>query len=634
MGYGYDPEETTGQEHMDDTAPESGEQEYTDSAQKTDASDMSAYSGVSDDTSAYSSGSTGAADNAQNASDNTQDTFNSASDAEQGVQPSRSRYEYQNYYNDRYRGDDSKQKYGYQPGVQQTPAPKKRDSAGKWIAVSALVVIFVCVCIGIGLIGVYSIRSANQLDSASVGVLEVAPDAGDDAKNQEDDGNHAATDSPERSEAGRSGDSSLTEDTTTGDGQVAAASEIAQQQSASAVVTDVTQVVEAVMPACVSITNNFTQTVQDFWGQTYSQDETASGSGIIIGENEQELLIVTNNHVVDSTEQLYVQFINGETVEAQVKGTDASADLAVVAVKLDTIANSTKQEICIARMGDSDSLKIGEPAIAIGNALGYGQSVTTGVISALNRKIESSNSEEGTSLIQTDAAINPGNSGGALLNMRGEVIGINSNKIGGSSIEGMGYAIPISTARPIIEDLMERQTRTKYSEEERGYLGISRINVTSDLSENFSMPQGIFVAQVYSGTGAEAAGLVRGNIVVAFDGVTVQDQEELTKQMQYYKAGESVEITIMVNSANGYQQKNVTVTLSSYDQINAARLHRKANRDKERNRDGWARAAVIPVLRIARVNSNHFCTGDSSLEKVYLSQERSCIILLIAESGR
>ena len=577
MGYGYDPEETTGQEHMDDTAPESGEQEYTDSAQKTDASDMSAYSGVSDDTSAYSSGSTGAADNAQNASDNTQDTsdntqdtFNSASDAEQGAQPSRSRYEYQNYYNDRYRGDDSKQKYGYQPGVQQTPAPKKRDSAGKWIAVSALVVIFVCVCIGIGLIGVYSIRSANHLDSASVGVLEVAPDAGDDAKNQEDDGNHAATDSPERSEVGLSGDSSLTEDTTTGDGQVAAASEIAQQQSASAVVTDVTQVVEAVMPACVSITNNFTQTVQDFWGQTYSQDETASGSGIIIGENEQELLIVTNNHVVDSTEQLYVQFIDGETVEAQVKGTDASADLAVVAVKLDTIADSTKQEICIARMGDSDSLKIGEPAIAIGNALGYGQSVTTGVISALNRKIESSNSEEGTSLIQTDAAINPGNSGGALLNMRGEVIGINSNKIGGSSIEGMGYAIPISTARPIIEDLMERQTRTKYSEEERGYLGISCINVTSDLSENFSMPQGIFVAQVYSGTGAEAAGLVRGNIVVAFDGVTVQNQEELTKQMQYYKAGESVEITIMVKSANGYQQKNVTVTLSSYDQINAA----------------------------------------------------------------
>lgn len=582
MGYGYDPEETTGQEHMDDTAPEIGGQEYTDSAQEyTDsaqnagASDRSAYNGSSDDTSAYSSESAGVADTAadisgQECTDSAQNTSDSAPDTDQGEQPSRSRYEYHNYYNDRYRGDDSKRKYGYQPGVQQTPAPKKGDSAGKWIAVGALVVIFVCVCIGIGLIGVYSIQTVNQQESPSVGVLEMAPDAGDNAEIQKNDGNSAATDSSESTEAGLSGDSSLTEGTTTEDGQVAAAPEIAQQQGASAVVTDVTQVVESVMPACVSITNNFTQTVQDFWGQIYSQDETASGSGIIIGENEQELLIVTNNHVVDSTEQLYVQFIDGETVEAQVKGTDASADLAVIAVKLDTIADSTKQEICIAKMGDSDSLKIGEPAIAIGNALGYGQSVTTGVISALNRKIESSNSEEGTSLIQTDAAINPGNSGGALLNMRGEVIGINSNKIGGSSIEGMGYAIPISTARPIIEDLMERQTRTKYSEEERGYLGISCINVTSDLSENFSMPQGIFVAQVYPGTGAEAAGLVRGNIVVAFDGVTVQSQEELTKQMQYYKAGESVEITIMVNSANGYQQKNVTVTLSSYDQINAA----------------------------------------------------------------
>lgn len=589
MGYGYDPEETTGQEHMDDTAPEIGGQEYTDSAQNAGASDRSAYNGSSDDTSAYSSESAGVADTAadisgqeytdsaqntsdstQNTSDSAQNTSDSAPDTDQGEQPSRSRYEYHNYYNDRYRGDDSKRKYGYQPGVQQTPAPKKGDSAGKWIAVGALVVIFVCVCIGIGLIGVYSIQTVNQQESPSVGVLEMAPDAGDNAEIQKNDGNSAVTDSSESTEAGLSGDSSLTEGTTTEDGQVAAAPEIAQQQSASAVVTDVTQVVESVMPACVSITNNFTQTVQDFWGQIYSQDETASGSGIIIGENEQELLIVTNNHVVDSTEQLYVQFIDGETVEAQVKGTDASADLAVIAVKLDTIADSTKQEICIAKMGDSDSLKIGEPAIAIGNALGYGQSVTTGVISALNRKIESSNSEEGTSLIQTDAAINPGNSGGALLNMRGEVIGINSNKIGGSSIEGMGYAIPISTARPIIEDLMERQTRTKYSEEERGYLGISCINVTSDLSENFSMPQGIFVAQVYPGAGAEAAGLVRGNIVVAFDGVTVQSQEELTKQMQYYKAGESVEITIMVNSANGYQQKNVTVTLSSYDQINAA----------------------------------------------------------------
>ena len=352
-------------------------------------------------------------------------------------------------------------------------------------------------------------------------------------------------------------------------------------------------VAQATMSSIVAITSVSVQEIPSFFGYETRQYQSAgSGSGIIVGENDSELLIATNNHVVSGATTLTVCFAGSDVgaeeetqamasssdgdadvdnaVSAKIKGTDEENDLAVVAVEKSDIPDETMDEIKIAQMGSSDDLVVGEQVVAIGNALGYGQSVTTGVISALNTKIESTNSEEGTSQIQTDAAINPGNSGGALLNMRGEVIGINSNKIGGSSIEGMGYAIPISTARPIIEDLMERQTRTKYSEEERGYLGISCINVTSDLSENFSMPQGIFVAQVYSGTGAEAAGLVRGNIVVAFDGVTVQNQEELTKQMQYYKAGESVEITIMVNSANGYQQKNVTVTLSSYDQINAA----------------------------------------------------------------
>lgn len=346
--------------------------------------------------------------------------------------------------------------------------------------------------------------------------------------------------------------------------------------SASGQSLDVSSIAKNAMPSIVAITNKSVQELQDYFSMfsrgsgTQEQEVESQGSGIIIGQNDSELLIATNNHVVEDADTLSVCFVDDQAYEATVKGTDADNDLAVIAVKLSDISDDTMSQIKIAEIGDSDQLQVGEQVVAIGNALGYGQSVTTGVISALNRKIENSNSEEGTSLIQTDAAINPGNSGGALLNMRGEVIGINSNKIGGSSIEGMGYAIPISTARPIIEDLMERQTRTKYSEEERGYLGISCINVTSDLSENFSMPQGIFVAQVYSGTGAEAAGLVRGNIVVAFDGVTVQNQEELTKQMQYYKAGESVEITIMVNSANGYQQKNVTVTLSSYDQINAA----------------------------------------------------------------
>ena len=343
---------------------------------------------------------------------------------------------------------------------------------------------------------------------------------------------------------------------------------------ATGTITGVSDVAAAAMPSVVSITNKSVQEVQNLYSvygygaPTYEQESTSCGSGIIIGKNDSELLICTNNHVVENSTELSVGFADESVCEAVVKDTDASNDLAVVAVKLDDISSDTMDAIKVAEIGDSDKLVVGQQVVAIGNALGYGQSVTTGIVSALNRTIDIDGYQ--ADLIQTDAAINPGNSGGALLNMRGEVIGINSNKIGGSSIEGMGYAIPISTARPIIEDLMERQTRTKYSEEERGYLGISCINVTSDLSENFSMPQGIFVAQVYSGTGAEAAGLVRGNIVVAFDGVTVQNQEELTKQMQYYKAGESVEITIMVNSANGYQQKNVTVTLSSYDQINAA----------------------------------------------------------------
>ena len=349
----------------------------------------------------------------------------------------------------------------------------------------------------------------------------------------------------------------------------------------TAVVNDVTEVVERVMPASVSITNNFTQQVQDFWGQTYSQNEEASGSGIIIGQNDTELLIVTNNHVVDGAEELHVQFIDGEVVEAQVKGTDSAVDLAVIAVELDKIKAETKNAICIAEMGDSDSLKIGEPAIAIGNALGYGQSVTTGVISALNRSLEVSEKGSSTALIQTDAAINPGNSGGALLNIKGQVIGINSSKILGTTVEGMGYAVPISTAKPIIEELMTHETKSRVSDEDRGYLGISCINVTSDLSENFNMPEGIFVAQVYEGTGADKAGLVRGDIITEFDGTAVRSQEDLTRLMGYYKAGETVEITIMQGSPTGYQAKNVQVTLSSYDEVNESTQRSQAEVQQE-----------------------------------------------------
>ena len=237
-------------------------------------------------------------------------------------------------------------------------------------------------------------------------------------------------------------------------------------------------------------------------------------------------------------------------------------DLAVIAVKLDSLDEETKNAICMAKLGDSDSLKVGEPAIAIGNALGYGQSVTTGVISALDRQIEIS--EDGSTtgnLIQTDAAINPGNSGGALLNVKGEVIGINSNKIGGSAIEGMGYAIPISSAEPIIEALMLRETKDKVAEERKGYLGISGINVTTDVANMYGMPLGVYVTQVYEGTAAAQAGMLNGDIIVGFEGSTVGSMEDLQGYLEYYEIGESVEITIMRADSGDYKEQTLTIVL-------------------------------------------------------------------------
>lgn len=335
--------------------------------------------------------------------------------------------------------------------------------------------------------------------------------------------------------------------------------ELKTSKDITAVVTDVTNVVEEVMPSVVSITNK-SEITENYFGRDFTQEGESSGSGIIVGENEKELLLVTNYHVVANTKELSVQFIDGETAMAQVKGTDSSMDLAVIAISLEELKESTKEAIAIAKLGDSDSLKVGEPAIAIGNALGYGQSVTTGVISALNREVEMQsldNAYETTTnvLIQTDAAINPGNSGGALLNVNGEVVGINSNKIGGSVIEGMGYAIPISKAMPIIEQLMVRETRMLVPESQRGYLGISGVNVTSEVSEIYGLPQGIYIAQVHEGTGAEKAGLVKGDIITKFDGVPVNSMEKLTKQLAYYGVGDTATLTIKQGSPTGYQEK-------------------------------------------------------------------------------
>nr|MBQ8253007.1 trypsin-like peptidase domain-containing protein [Lachnospiraceae bacterium] len=314
------------------------------------------------------------------------------------------------------------------------------------------------------------------------------------------------------------------------------------------------------MPSVVSIYGTYMVT-GDFWGYQFQQEDEGSGSGIIVGENEEELLIVTNNHVVADSTSLSVQFVDESTCMAQVKGTDEDVDLAVIAVSIEELSESTKEAIRVATLGDSNALKVGEPAIAIGNALGYGQSVTTGVISAVNRRNTMDEDGESLSLIQTDAAINPGNSGGALLNVYGEVIGINSNKIAGASVEGMGYAIPISTAKPIIEDLMSKKTRIPVDESKKGYLGISGINVTDDVHEMYGLPYGVYIAQVYAGTAAERAGLRKGDIITYFDGESVETMEELSLLLDCTQAGSSVQIGVMVTTSDGYEEQMTEVVL-------------------------------------------------------------------------
>ena len=325
--------------------------------------------------------------------------------------------------------------------------------------------------------------------------------------------------------------------------------------------SDVSDVVEKVMPAMVSIVNNFTETANVF-GQQYTQEEAASGSGIIVGKTDDELLIVSNNHVVESADTLTVTFIDGSEAQAQVKGLDSDMDLAVIAVPLNDLSDDTKNAITVATLGSSDDLKLGEPVIAIGNALGYGQSVTNGIVSALNREITLENGATGT-FIQTNAAINPGNSGGALLNMNGEVIGINSNKIGGTTVEGMGYAIPITSASPIIADLMERQTRTKVAEDEVGYIGISLQEVTSQISQMYNMPEGIYVVSVEEGSAAANAGIMKGDIITKFDGSSISSYSDLQKTLQYYAAGDSATITVQRPQNGEYVSVELNLILGS-----------------------------------------------------------------------
>lgn len=327
----------------------------------------------------------------------------------------------------------------------------------------------------------------------------------------------------------------------------------------SSVTSDISTIVENAMPSIVSITNMSVQKVQSFFGGYQEVPSESAGSGIIVGQNDSELLIVTNNHVVENSETLTVTFCNEESIEAAVKGTDSTRDLAVVAVPLDSIPDDTMSQIKTAVIGNSDSLKVGEPAIAIGNALGYGQSVTTGIISAKERSIEGYDG----SYIQTDAAINPGNSGGALLNINGEVIGINSAKISDSTVEGMGFAIPISDVSDIIQNLMNKETRTKVAENEQGYLGIKGYDVNETGAQMYNMPTGVYIAEVTKNGAADKAGLSKGTIITAFDGNSVTSMDGLKGQLAYYKVGETVTITVQVPENNGeYTESEVEVTLT------------------------------------------------------------------------
>ena len=314
---------------------------------------------------------------------------------------------------------------------------------------------------------------------------------------------------------------------------------------------DVSDIASAVMPSIVSITNRSVQEVQNYFsifgygGQMQPQETESCGSGIIIGENDSELLIVTNYHVVEDADTLSACFIDNQVYEANLKGANPDNDLAVIAIPLENISDDTLSQIKIATVGDSDALKVGEQVVAIGNALGYGQSVTTGIVSATDRTLQteasavSTATEDLPTYIQTDAAINPGNSGGALVNMDGEVIGINSAKLASTEVEGMGYAIPISRVSDIIETLMNETTRTKVSDAEKSSIGITGITVNEAINEAYDIPAGVYVAEVTEGSGADEAGIRQGDVITAFDGKEVTDIQQLQELLQYYSAGET-----------------------------------------------------------------------------------------------
>lgn len=344
-----------------------------------------------------------------------------------------------------------------------------------------------------------------------------------------------------------------------GNGATQLATTKTTSSSSSTSSNDLSGVSKNVMPSIVSITGKFETTSQSWFGQTQSSESEGVGSGIIIGKKDGKILIVTNNHVVADAKSLSVGFVDGKSASATIRGTDSDADLAVVEVDTKNMKSSTLKKIAVITLGDSSKLQTGERAIAIGNALGYGQSVTTGVVSALNREVQYENRT--MKLIQTNAAINPGNSGGALLNSKGEVIGINAAKYSSSSVEGMGFAIPVSSVKDVIENLMNKETLTKVDSDKKGYLNIYGRDVTSTLSETYSVPTGVYVIEVIEGGAADKAGIEKSNVITKINGESVSSMEDLQRKLEYYEKGTEVTLTIQYAKGNEYKEKEVEVTL-------------------------------------------------------------------------
>ena len=378
------------------------------------------------------------------------------------------------------------------------------------------------------------------------------------------------------------------------------------EQSTTKGSLDVSDIAEEALPSIVSITTKSVQEVQSYYGmygmygyapQQQEQEVEGSGSGIIVGKNDDELLIATNYHVVSGADTLSVAFVDGNAVEASVKGFDEERDLAVVSVSLDDIDKDTMDAISVAKIGSSDDLKVGEQVVAIGNALGYGQSVTTGIVSAKNRRMDSDNntvtdgsddSSNGVNLIQTDAAINPGNSGGALLNMEGEVVGINSAKLASTEVEGMGYSIAISDVTDILQNLMNETSRDKLDDSEHGTIGIKCISVSSEAVQMYGIPAGVFVSEVTEGGAADKAGLKANSVITEFNGKTVSSADQLIEYLSYSEPGEEVELTVQVPKGTGYEEETIKVTLdenTSADDSENKDSKKDKNDQKDSNED-------------------------------------------------